>query len=1081
MDSTGGLFNGAPSSRVRVLKHISKQKEALLKSRVRRVAAFSTAASQVEDEDPEKPKELPPNSMQLFSFYAPSLQGGVHEIEVVQDVIHPTDTKQEPLHLVSTQKFNVNTPRFTLPPGIVHSTYPPQGLGDHNNILPHMVFNDPHLPWERQVSPDLDKQDTRNKVPWLALLTFTEDELKLGPELLKGKGVGGLFPDKIEVPPKTVPSNPDEKQPDGIREQNISTFFVQLTMKEYLEMGGKPTEDPNTKLPTANPKTVITPIIEDKENGAIDGTTQVDVIFPKGSLINQLLSSYDSQGEKKTTAKSDLSRFKYLAHVRNVNTKDVANAGLDDNGLFSIIHAHRSGPLNLTSPKPIIVHLITLEGFEDNLALPLEEEKRVALVSLHSWTYLCLPPDEVNFVDSMRSIGFSIENNTCWLRTPEAVIDKVNKSTKVQNTPAALATRLAKRMTDGFCLQRYILHTGEETMAFYRSPLTPCFVPPIEEAWWPTQSNFSTDYQVLDKSLGIMDITYSAAWQLGRTLGIANQAFTAALVRLRTSIQTTGRREALKKVAPQSANSKTDTLASVSKSVDVVSALAAASTGKESHPPAGRHSIAGPRKPVVFLDKSAGNDKVPSKLVLKSFTQSHISLAAEAVGSAHPDQSLSGDDEVLIPFNELNVPKSSDWHLVQSWILDNMFLKNIPAHYLIPDPSYLPPESIRFFYIDNNWMDAFIDGALSIGNHLDRADDAVRQGLKNNLNRYFKTELDPVVGSKLNYRPQIPCFGFLLRSSVVRAFPDLQIHAPWFKPKDDKGEALLHGEREPVLRFETIDKDTLLCLFDRMPGSKYWEESMQITLSQPPHQQCFSLGGQDGLDSDQVAVSFQSTYTTIDNPVGERYDTLRTVKWSRIDPKGPHEPSEKGDKLITDVSLPKAVFDWTSRCVIFPAFAEASQKVIAHGMAAKKHLPGAASSSTKFFDEPAPTSALTATVLTSRIAKMKVNLPPATTEFKWDPVTTPRSIRLPPPSDSDPSTWIPIKTSPKPPVIPPPNKPSPPAHTSTPVPPKTKPTGLPSSYNPDAVRPPSPFLSLSSLQYTLSCQVFILSPYCYTN
>lgn len=46
-----------------------------------------------------------------------------------------------------------------------------------------------------------------------------------------------------------------------------------------------------------------------------------------------------------------------------------------------------------------------------------------------------------------------------------------------------------------------------------------------------------------------------------------------------------------------------------------------------------------------------------------------------------------------------------------------MFLNNIPAHYLIPDPSFLQRETAKFSYIDPNWMDALIDGALSVGNH----------------------------------------------------------------------------------------------------------------------------------------------------------------------------------------------------------------------------------------------------------------------------------------------------------------------------------------------------------------------------
>ena len=42
-------------------------------------------------------------------------------------------------------------------------------------------------------------------------------------------------------------------------------------------------------------------------------------------------------------------------------------------------------------------------------------------------------------------------------------------------------------------------------------------------------------------------------------------------------------------------------------------------------------------------------------------------------------------------------------------------LHGVPFTYLVPDATLLPPESIRFFYLDRNWTDALVDGVLSIG------------------------------------------------------------------------------------------------------------------------------------------------------------------------------------------------------------------------------------------------------------------------------------------------------------------------------------------------------------------------------
>ena len=42
-------------------------------------------------------------------------------------------------------------------------------------------------------------------------------------------------------------------------------------------------------------------------------------------------------------------------------------------------------------------------------------------------------------------------------------------------------------------------------------------------------------------------------------------------------------------------------------------------------------------------------------------------------------------------------------------------LHGVPFSYLVPDAELLPPESIRFFYIDRAWTDALVQGVLSVG------------------------------------------------------------------------------------------------------------------------------------------------------------------------------------------------------------------------------------------------------------------------------------------------------------------------------------------------------------------------------
>jgi hypothetical protein len=41
-------------------------------------------------------------------------------------------------------------------------------------------------------------------------------------------------------------------------------------------------------------------------------------------------------------------------------------------------------------------------------------------------------------------------------------------------------------------------------------------------------------------------------------------------------------------------------------------------------------------------------------------------------------------------------------------------LHELPFTVVVPDSRMLPPESIRFFFLDQNWLDALLDGALSV-------------------------------------------------------------------------------------------------------------------------------------------------------------------------------------------------------------------------------------------------------------------------------------------------------------------------------------------------------------------------------
>jgi len=81
---------------------------------------------------------------------------------------------------------------------------------------------------------------------------------------------------------------------------------------------------------------------------------------------------------------------------------------------------------------------------------------------------------------------------------------------------------VAERLNNGHTLVRYRLNTGDETVAFTRGPCIPHPWGPVD-AYLDSMVNYSTSLQILDQEVGsIMDISYSSAWELGRSLAFAD-------------------------------------------------------------------------------------------------------------------------------------------------------------------------------------------------------------------------------------------------------------------------------------------------------------------------------------------------------------------------------------------------------------------------------------------------------------------------------------------------------------------------------------------------------------------------------
>jgi hypothetical protein len=123
--------------------------------------------------------------IEFVEFHTPDLADGDYTLTVTQTIEakQQISDKQNFSDKIpdATLRFSVLGPRFTLDPQVISSVFPPAGsLGDHSNVLPHIVFSRSTLPWERLAIPiqkDDKLKEEKKRIPWLVLLLFEEREL----------------------------------------------------------------------------------------------------------------------------------------------------------------------------------------------------------------------------------------------------------------------------------------------------------------------------------------------------------------------------------------------------------------------------------------------------------------------------------------------------------------------------------------------------------------------------------------------------------------------------------------------------------------------------------------------------------------------------------------------------------------------------------------------------------------------------------------------------------------------------------------------------------------------------------------
>jgi hypothetical protein len=480
-----------------------------------------------------------------------------------------------------------------------------------------------------------------------------------------------------------------------------------------------------------------------------------------------------------TMIKPTLAELALLAHVREGGPPDADHVYSTDpdpepdpDDLNAVVVANRF--LSAAGGRHV-AHLVSLEGFEAFLSNTAPPDEGLRMVSLHTWAFETLHDTGIGFGDLVAQLAAEPDPR---LRIPLG--------------PGSADGDARERIEGGATVLGQRLESGERSLGFYRGPLT---ATPARSLPNPSAPRLESSAQALIylQQWGMYDTGYASAFSLGRALAMADAPFRTDLLQFRKSARRAARRAA---AHPEF--------------------LSDCSVEQAAH---------------GLRDNQARNafDQVLAKRLTGVLARSGAELAAAPRRTAAPNNSMaalsvSGLRATLTDAHTravLAAATAEELNPVLEWLNRLVTLDMVPFDHLVPDPRMLPPESIRFAYVDADWARAAAHGALSVG---------VGHALDADLNALATDIDDP------------PACAVLIRSALIPNWPKTIFTA-------FNGETVV----DPVRR-ATFGSDVLLLLYGRV--------ITDFTIAEPPQGLHFGIG-------DLGTIELRQLCGQIGYPMGE--------------------------------------------------------------------------------------------------------------------------------------------------------------------------------------------------------------------
>jgi hypothetical protein len=257
---------------------------------------------------------------------------------------------------------------------------------------------------------------------------------------------------------------------------------------------------------------------------------ELGAIKPRQMAVEQLLSTGDSKikgpqlnnlvsdAEKQTLCLGidipvnlfraiapKVEELKYLNHVRQVNTDGKEVLGIDEQGWYSVTVGNRMA----LKGGQYHCYLVSLEGHKDDLpgGTDLSGIDSLRFALLANWSFTA-DPSPGDFIGLLQAIP---------KRGGNQLMQMPNRSKQDGNVP----TEVNKILDIGYTTLQLSMNNGEQTNCWYRGPMVAA--PTVRE----TSINYTNADQAIryDQKSGLFDMSYAAAWQIGRLLALSDATY----------------------------------------------------------------------------------------------------------------------------------------------------------------------------------------------------------------------------------------------------------------------------------------------------------------------------------------------------------------------------------------------------------------------------------------------------------------------------------------------------------------------------------------------------------------------------